>query len=159
MPRQRQQAQDVLASSVLQKTQAFARTIFRPADPRIIETAQSQPVQRESPAANFARNLVECVVICFSRAGDGHQSRFARPWRSQQADRTLRDGRFPRLGFHADHPIDPSHSMISRGLLAALGGQAGSEQSRRLIHYTPAQSEAKSRQPTGKHGWLKTGFC
>jgi hypothetical protein len=45
-----------------QEAQAFARTLIWPTNANVIERAESKPVSREGTAADFAWNLMDCVV-------------------------------------------------------------------------------------------------
>ena len=113
MPRQRQQPQDVLAPSVAQIAQAFARALAPFADADVVQRSKAKPVQRECPTADFAGDLFEGVVACLPAIGDAHQADAVRTRRPQQANRARGTGSLLEQGNVNSHRVSGAPIEIS----------------------------------------------
>ena len=92
MPDQRRQSLNMLASSVAQEAQAFARGLPRRADADVIEVGESEPMQREATAADVARDFAKYVEIrseFFRNREDANAAVIGRPKQTNDARRSF----------------------------------------------------------------------
>lgn len=82
------QAQDVLAASVPEEAEAFTGALAGLSDADVVELAETELVQSETPTANFTRDLAENVVLCVAVLRDCEDADAVLVRRADQTNRS-----------------------------------------------------------------------
>ena len=93
LPHKRQRRQHMPADAVGKKPQALTRAILAAADADMVESAETQLVDREAAAADVAGNFAKGVKHRLAPVADAEDADAIRGWRMHQADGSLTAGR------------------------------------------------------------------
>src|SRR5438093_5601729 len=118
MSDKRQEAQNVPAAAVREKSQALARAFGPPADADVIERAQPELVNGEAPAADGTGDFTKRVIGHRRAGADAEDADPVGARGPDQADRFVRSPRVGHGQFAGERRAERSDGILRRAVSA-----------------------------------------